>query len=155
MGLLLLKIDQLVKAEELYNTLLEQTSGKGKKVYYYHQLGYIKHKQGDYQKAIWYYEQTHEILEKTFPSNHPDLAICCSSIGLAYNAIREYAKALPFYEKAFNIERKTLPPNHPDLATSYGNIESLYRDMGEYAKALSFHEKSTSNQSKNSSSKLS
>ena len=48
LGQLLLRIGQFDKAEELYNTLLEQTSDDGKKGCHYHQLGYIKHDQKEY-----------------------------------------------------------------------------------------------------------
>ncbi|CAF1484611.1 unnamed protein product, partial [Adineta steineri] len=74
LGKLLLKIGQFNKAEELYNVLLEQTSDESEKALYYNQLGYVKDDQGDYKKAICYYEQALEIQQKTLPSNHPSLA---------------------------------------------------------------------------------
>ena len=61
LGVLLLKIGQFDKAEELFNVLLEQTSDEGEKALYYNQLGYVKNNQGDYEKAIWYYEKSLEI----------------------------------------------------------------------------------------------
>ena len=61
LGQLLIKLSQFDKAEELYNVLLEQTSDEGEKAIYYNQLGYIKNNQGDYEKAIEYYEKGLEI----------------------------------------------------------------------------------------------
>jgi tetratricopeptide (TPR) repeat protein len=142
LGNLLLKIGRLDKAEELYEVLLEQISDESDKAHYYHQLGYIKNAQGDYEKAIWYYEKSLEIYRKTFPANHPSLATSYSNIGLVYDNMGEYSKALSFYEKSLEIFQKTLPANHPSLATSYNNIGSVYKTMGEYSKALSFFEKS-------------
>ncbi len=55
LGQLLVKISQFDKAEELYNVLIEQTSGEGEKALYYNNLGCIKDYQGDYKKAIEYY----------------------------------------------------------------------------------------------------
>ncbi|CAF1248851.1 unnamed protein product [Adineta steineri] len=138
---LLIKIGQFNKAEELYNVLLEQTSDESGKALYYSQLGYIKDEQGDYEKAIWYYEQGLEIGEKTVPSNHSLLATSYNSIGLAYNRMGEYSKALAFYEQAFEIKQKTLPPNHLSLATSYNNIGLVYKKTGAYSKALSDYQK--------------
>ncbi|CAF0785215.1 unnamed protein product [Adineta steineri] len=138
---LLLKIGQFNKAEELCNVLLEQTSDESEKAYYYHQLGYVKDDQGDYEKAIWYYEQGLEIDQKILPSNHPSLATSYNNIGSVYNEMGQYSKALSYYEKALEIEQKTLPSNHPSLATSYNNIGMVYNKMGEYSKALSYHEK--------------
>ncbi|CAF1310619.1 unnamed protein product [Adineta ricciae] len=141
LGNLLLKIRQLDKAEELYTTLLGQTSNKSDRALYYHQLGYLKNAQGDYKMAIEYYEKALEIWEKTLPSNHPDLATSYNNIGTVYMNMGEYSKALSFYEKALEIWEKTLPSNHPDLATSYNCIGTVYYNMGEYSKALSFYEK--------------
>jgi tetratricopeptide (TPR) repeat protein len=142
LGRLLIKLNQFDKADELYKVLLEQTSDKSEKAHYYNNLGCVKDDQGDYKKAIEYYEQGLEIEQKTLPPNHPSLATSYNNIGLVYNNMGEYSKALSFYEKALEIRQKTLPPNHPSLATSYNNIGSVYDNMGEYSKALSFYEKS-------------
>ncbi|CAF4405446.1 unnamed protein product, partial [Adineta steineri] len=122
LGTLLLKSGQFNKAEELYSVLLEQTSDEREKQHYYNQLGYVKDDQGDYEKAIWYYEQGLEIQEKSLSSNHPSLATSYNNIGIVYKNMGEYSKALSYYEKALEIEQKTLPSNHPSLATSYNNI---------------------------------
>ncbi|CAF4091000.1 unnamed protein product [Adineta steineri] len=141
LGNLLLKIGQFNKAEELYNVLLEQTSDEGEKAFSYGCLGYVKDDQGDYKKAIWYYEQGIEIEQKTLPSNHPNLATSYNNIGIAYYKMGEYSKALSSHEKALEIYQKTLPSNHPLLANSYNNIGFVYDNMGEHSKALSFYEK--------------
>ncbi|CAF4061114.1 unnamed protein product [Adineta steineri] len=141
LGDLLLKIGQFNKAEELYNVLLEQTSNLGEKAIYYHQLGSVHSNQGDYEKAIWYFEQGLEIQQKTLPSDHRDLAISNNSIGLVYYDMGKYSKALSYYEKAREIRQKTLPSDLLDLATLYNNIGSVYDNIGEYSKALPYHRK--------------
>ncbi|CAF1264497.1 unnamed protein product [Adineta steineri] len=140
LGNLLLKIGQFNKAEELYNELFDLTSDEGEKQYYYNQLGYIKSVQGDYEKAIWYHEQGLQILQKKFPSNHPELATTYNNIAVDYQKMGEYSKALLFFEKALEIREKNLPSNHSSLATSYNNIGNVYEYIGEYSKALSFFE---------------
>jgi tetratricopeptide (TPR) repeat protein len=141
LGQLLVKLNQFDKAEELFKVLLEQTSNESEKALHHNNLGYVKNNQGDYKKAIEYYEQGLEIFQRTLPPNHPSLATSYNNIGLVYNNMGEYSKALSFYEKALEIKQKTLPPNHPGLATSYNNIGLVYNNMGEYPKALSFYEK--------------
>ncbi|CAF1533211.1 unnamed protein product, partial [Adineta steineri] len=141
LGDLLLKIGQFNKAEEFYNVLLEQTSHKDEKQYYYNRLGYVKDEQGDYEKAIWYHEQGLEIEQKTLPSNHPSLATSYSNIGSVYDKMREYSKAISYYEKALEIFQKTLPSKHSDVATSYNNIGNVYNHMGEHSAAVLFYEK--------------
>ncbi|CAF1168346.1 unnamed protein product [Adineta steineri] len=145
---LLLQIGQFDKAKELYNVLLEQTSYEGEKAPYYNQLGGVHMNQGDYEKAIWYYEQALQIFQKYLPSNHPDLATSYNNIGLVYKNMGDYSKALSFYEKALEIQQKTLPSNHSSLAISYNNIGNVYNIMGDYSKALSFYEKALEIQQK-------
>ncbi|CAF0816398.1 unnamed protein product [Adineta steineri] len=141
LGNLLLKIDQFNKAEELYKVLLEQTSDENEKQHYYNQLGYVKDEQGDYEKAIWYYEQALEIDQKTLSSTQFSLATPYNNIGFVYDNMGEYSKALSYHEKALEIQQNTLPSNHSSLARSYNNIGAVYDSMGEYLKALSFYEK--------------
>ncbi|CAF4183431.1 unnamed protein product, partial [Adineta steineri] len=141
LGKLLLKIGQYNKAEELYNVLLEQTSDESEKEHYYNQLGGVHLNQGEYEKAIWYFEKALDIQQKVLALCHPSLAISYNNIGLMYNKMGEYSKALSYYEKALEIYQKTLPSNHPLLATLYNNIGSVYENMGDYSKALSFYEK--------------
>ncbi|CAF4303702.1 unnamed protein product, partial [Adineta steineri] len=141
LGNLLLKIDQFNKAEELYKVLLEQTSDENEKQHYYNQLGYVKDEQGNYEKAIWYYEQALEIDQKTLSSNQSSLATPYNNIGFVYDNMGEYSKALSYHEKALEIQQNTLPSNHSSLARSYNNIGAVYDSMGEYLKALLFYEK--------------
>ncbi|CAF4272785.1 unnamed protein product, partial [Adineta steineri] len=141
LGNLLLQISQFNKAENLYNVLLEQTSDNTEKAHYYHQLGYVKIHQGDHEKAIYYYEQGHEILQKSLPLNNHWLATSYNNIGCVYESMGEYSKALSYYETALEIQRKLLPSNHPRLAGSYINVGNVYNHLEEYSKALSYYEK--------------
>ncbi|CAF1479740.1 unnamed protein product [Adineta steineri] len=140
LGNVLVTIGQFNKAEELYNVLLEQTYDGSEKALYYNQIGVIHANQGDYEKAIWYYEQGLEITQNTLPSNYLDLATSYNNIGSVYNKMGEYSKALASHKKALEI-RQTLPSNHSELANSYNNIGHVYDKMGEYSKALSYYGK--------------
>ncbi|CAF1095996.1 unnamed protein product [Adineta steineri] len=141
LGKLLYRIGQFNKAEELYNVLLEERSNDGGKVLYYNQLGAINIEQGNYEKALWYYEQALQIFQKYLPLNHPYLSATYNNIGNVYKNMGEYSKALLYYEKAVEICQKNYPSNHPDLAATYNNIGNVYNLMGEYSKALSFYQK--------------
>ena len=74
LGLLLLKMGQAEKAQQVSEVLLDQTtdeSGRGK---IYDQLGLTKDNQGEYEEAIKFYTKALEIYQKTLPVSHPDLA---------------------------------------------------------------------------------
>jgi tetratricopeptide (TPR) repeat protein len=141
LGLVLLKLGQSEKAQEVYQILLEQATEESEKAPIYHQIGWANRQLGKYQEAITFYEKSLEIKKKTLPPNHPDLASSYNNIGNVYYNMGEYSKALSSHEKALEIKQQSLPPNHPDLAMSYNNIGEVYRNMGEYSKALSSYEK--------------
>ncbi|CAF1189124.1 unnamed protein product [Adineta steineri] len=140
LGILLFKIGQLNKAEELYNVLLEHSSDESEKAICYLNLAYAKNKQGDYEKAISFYKQGQEIQQKNLPSNHPSLATSYNNIGNVYENMGDYSKALLFYEQGLENRQKTLSLNYPDLATSYNNIGGVYNSMGQYSQALSYYD---------------
>jgi tetratricopeptide (TPR) repeat protein len=141
LGLLMMKVAQFDKAQQVFEMILDRTTDEKEKGQIYHYLGGIKMDQGKYTEAITYYEKSLKIREKTLPVNHPSLAISYGNIGLVYHNMGEYSKALSYYEKALEIKQKTLPANHPDFAQSYNSIGEVYRNMGEYSKALSYYEK--------------
>ena len=67
LGLILLKMGEFDKAEQLYQILLEQTNDEGDKSALYNQLGCAKHNQREYDEAIIYYEKAFEIGKKFLP----------------------------------------------------------------------------------------
>jgi tetratricopeptide (TPR) repeat protein len=60
LGQLLLRLRQFDKAEELHKVLLEQISDEDEKAFYYNQLGCGNYDQGDYERAIGYFEKSLE-----------------------------------------------------------------------------------------------
>jgi tetratricopeptide (TPR) repeat protein len=142
MAILLWKMGENDKAEQVCMLLLQQESDGSDKAYYYILLGSIKDGQGDYRKAIEFYEQSLNINEKILPPNDPRLATAYNNIGMVYRKIGEYSKALSLFERSLEIMEIALPPDHPVLATFYNNIGMVYDNMDEYSKALSSYERS-------------
>ena len=141
MGKLLIEVGQPIKAEELYKTLLEQTTDPLDQSRYYHHLGYIKDQHGDFKEALYFYEHAFKIQQRSLPADHPHLAASYNNIGMVYRNMGDYSEALSFLEQALAIRQKSLPASHPQLATSYNNIGLVYKNMGEHSKALSFYER--------------
>jgi tetratricopeptide (TPR) repeat protein len=148
MGLLLLKIGQLDKAQQVYQILAEQTTNDSEKVTIYGQLALAKSDKGEYKDAITFYEKSLEIYKKVLPSNYPHMAGSCSNIGNLYYQMGEYSEALSSYGKALEIQQQLLPPNHPDLGLTYSNIGLMFGKMGQYSKALPLYERALEIQQK-------
>ncbi|CAF1015313.1 unnamed protein product [Adineta steineri] len=141
LGLVLWKMGQFDKAEDIYQVLLDQTEDDKNKADIYVHLGMIKDEQGKYEEALTLYKKSLAMYQKTLPPNHLSLASSYNNIGNVHYIMGNYPKALSSHEKAIEIRQQSLPSNHPDLAKSYGNIGLVYADMGNYPKALSSHEK--------------
>ncbi|CAF4658977.1 unnamed protein product, partial [Rotaria sp. Silwood2] len=142
LGTILIKLGEPIKAEHLYQILIETTISDKARGDYNHMLGWVYDGLGEYSKAITFYERALDIKEKTVPQDLLDLAASYNNIGMVYNNMGECSKALSSYERSLEIQKIALPPNHLHLATSYNNIGNVYNNMGEYSKALTSYERS-------------
>ncbi|CAF0745512.1 unnamed protein product [Rotaria sp. Silwood1] len=141
LGMLLIKLGQFNKAQQLYDILVDQATSDREKAHIYHQLGWVKDRQGKYAEAITYYKQSIEIKQKIFSPTDAGLAASYSGLGLVYDKMDDYSNAFLSHQKAIEIYQKSLPSNHLHLATSYNNIGLIYSKIGDYANALSVYQK--------------
>lgn len=141
LGILLMKIGQFNQAEEVYTTLLNQTSDKFEESAIYNQLGLIKEHQGEYDKSIAFFEKSIEISETFLPKNDSDLATRYGNLAIAYGSTGQYAKAISLFQKTLEIRQQVLPSNDPNLAVSHINLGMMYFRKAEYVTALSSYEK--------------
>ena len=142
LGVLLMKIGEYDKAEDIYKLLLNQSVVDNvEKAYLMHHLGWTKRKLGVYEEALGFYEKARGIREDHLPSDHPDFIYSYNHIGDTYKAMADYTTALSNYEKALEICERSLRPSHHHTATCHNNIGDLYNDFTEYSKALSYYER--------------
>ena len=141
LGIVLRKMGQFQKAQEVYYGLLEQETETSAKASIYGQLGLLKSNQGEYEEAIYFYQKALAILEQSTSFNYHDLSSAYNNMGIAYYSMSKFNKALLYYEKALAIRQQSLSPDHPQLATSYNNIGGVYEIIDQYDKALSYYEK--------------
>ncbi len=97
---------------------------------------------GDYDKALEIHNRSLEILERTLPAHHPDLARLYNKIAEVYDALGQYGKSLEYNQNALAIQKKVLPAEHPDLASSYNYIAVTFSHLGQLQKALEYFQKS-------------
>ena len=140
LGRILVKIEEPIKAEDLFRTLLDNPTTDRECAHYYNELGTVYFNTGEYLKALSFYERLLEIWKLVLPPNHPLLANAHNNIASVHVNTGEYSKALSSYERSLEIYKAALPSSHSNLATSYDNIGKVYYNMGEYSKALSFYE---------------
>ena len=97
--------------------------------------------QGDYSKALEWYEKALAIKEKVLGKEHPSTATTYNNIAGVYESQGDYPKALEWCEKALAVSEKVLGKEHPSTATTYNNIAFVYSREGDYPKALEWYEK--------------
>ena len=107
----------------------------------YHNLAVVYRGQGEYAKALEYYEKARAIRERVLGTDHPDTATTYNNLAGVYRGQGEYAKALEYYEKDRAIIEKVLGTDHPSMAITYNNMAGMYAVQGEYDKALEYYEK--------------
>jgi tetratricopeptide (TPR) repeat protein len=141
LGVLLIKLGQFNKAEQVYDVLLEKSTKKDEKAHLRHMFGMIKNEQGKYQEAVEFYEKSIKYNKKILSPTHLDLAASYSGMGFAYRNMKDYPRALSYYEDALEIYKINFSPNHANLATCYNNIGFVYEGMEKYSKALLCYQK--------------
>jgi tetratricopeptide (TPR) repeat protein len=83
--------------------------------------------QGDYDKALEYYEKSLSIILSVLGDNHPDVAISYNNIGNVYAFQGDYDKALKYYEKALKISFSVSSKDDSDI----NNIRKAIAEVRE------------------------
>ena len=138
---LLSKLGQYDKAQELYETLLEQTNDEEEQAHIYNKLGTVYNCQGNNPKAIRCYAKSIEITKKKVTPRRPIFIESYHQMGRVCNEMGRYSEAVKFYEQGLRISKKYLLANHSNLGNIYSGIGSVYMNMKEYPKAFEYLEK--------------
>lgn len=142
LGYMLIKLEELPKAEELYQLLLKKDSDDSVKAYYNFKLGDVYHAMKYYEKAIGSYQRACDIYKRIYSSNDIKVVQCYNNMGAVYRSMGElnndkdnYNKAIDYYEKTRDILEKVTPMNSEDLAACYSNMGIVYVNQKKYAEA--------------------
>lgn len=108
----------------------------------FNNIGNVHEGQGDYKKALEYYEKSKAIRERVLGVNHADTATTYNNIAGIYKAYRDHNTALEYYNKSLEIREQVLKHYHRDTAITYNNMAGVYKAQGKYKKALEYYEES-------------
>jgi len=149
LGNLLVRIGQSDQAEELYNTLLEQTCDEQEKVYYYRQLGYVKYTQEDYNAYLWYNLIASQIEQEISPSG--------DNISMTRFDVNEHTRLIVFYnnnyindencseslfnKRALEVFEKDLTSDNSQLRVSSDDIDKVSNDTETGSQSLWLNKK--------------
>lgn len=136
----LIKQGQFIKAQQICETLIGQTSDSDEKGLLHYQLGLSKFHREEYREAKSSYYSAIEIWQNTLSIEHADLAACYHDLAVLYEKLENNSKALLSYQKAFEIYKKILPAYDSQLATCNNNIGRIYSQLNEYSKSIFYFE---------------
>ena len=107
----------------------------------YIKLGYDSFQDGDYNKALEYWNKALDIQKEISGEKNEGVAIIYGAISSMHYNLGDYNKALEYYNKALDIQKQILGERHPDTAKSYNSIGEIYYSLGDYNKALEYYNK--------------
>jgi hypothetical protein len=85
----------------------------------------VYEQQGDYARALEYYEKALAIKLQALGPDHPSLAVTYSNMALVYQKQGDYARSLEYNEKALAIRLPALGPEHKSVLQSQARIAKL------------------------------
>jgi tetratricopeptide (TPR) repeat protein len=91
---------------------------------------------GQYEKAISYHQQHHDISEEIV--NQREVAIALGNLGICYKNLGQYEKAISHHQQHYDISEAI--GYRQGVASSLGNLGLCYYDLGQYEKAISHHQ---------------
>jgi protein O-GlcNAc transferase len=121
-ALLLHKKGQLKEAENLYKSILENSSSNFEVI---HLLGVIKIQLKQFEKAIGWLNKAISIN----PNNHSVF----NNLGVCYKELKKYNEALSNFQNAIKIK--------PDYAEAYNNLAIIYKSLENYKEAIKNYNK--------------
>jgi tetratricopeptide (TPR) repeat protein len=97
--------------------------------------------QGEYGKALEWYQRALDGREKTLGKDHPSTLDTVHNMGVVFDNEGEYGKALEWYQRALDGCEKTLGKDHPSTLQTVNNMASVFDNQGEYGKALEWYQR--------------
>ena len=133
--------ERIVVPETVCELLASNGSEKKNTARLFNNIAGVYCTQGNYEKALEYYEKALAIREKVLGKEHSSTATTYNNMAGVYEDQGNYEKALEYNEKALVIKEKVLGKENPSTAITYGNMAVVYEDQGNYEKALEYNEK--------------
>jgi class 3 adenylate cyclase/tetratricopeptide (TPR) repeat protein len=101
-------------------------------------IGNIYQDQGNYSRALEYYQKSLAIKEEIADKN--GIASSQNNIGIIYANQGNYASALEYFQRSLAIHKEIRDKR--EIAGSLNNIGNIYEEQGDYPCALEYNQKS-------------
>jgi len=95
--------------------------------------------QGDFENAIYYFNELLELRRSIYGESSFRLAPILTNLGIQYKNLGNHQKAIEAYKQAEFLYLKKYGPDYTELGTVYINLGNIYGRSGDYNKALQYH----------------
>ena len=142
MAKLMIVMDKIDKAQEIYSALLETTAEDDEKelAHLHHQLGYIDEQNGDLDSALAHYEQSLGLHLSYLSVDDPQLCSTYSNIGLILKRQGNLDGALEYFQQALGISLVVPNPSQLEIAIRYNHLGGVFHAQGKWTEALENYE---------------
>ncbi|CAF3024989.1 unnamed protein product, partial [Rotaria sp. Silwood2] len=110
-----------------------------------HNLGTIRHRQGQYYRAFDFYKRAQALVEGATPQNQNAISSVYDSLASLYFDKAEYKLALEYYTKCLNIRKQILDETHPTIARSEMQLGRVHAHLQNYKDALEYYNRALQN----------
>jgi len=102
-------------------------------------LAALEKQAGNFPVAEKHYLRAIELASRLHGEIHPDVAVACNSIAVAYTDVGEWNKAENMHLRALAIREQIHGSMHPNVAQSLGNLAVTYHLSSNFVKAKSYY----------------
>ena len=100
--------------------------------------GLEKHS-GNFPACERHYLQALETAVRLHGEIHPEVALVCNNLAIAYTEARDWVRAENLHMRALGIREQVFGAMHPEVAQSLANLAIVYHSSSNYEKARSYY----------------
>jgi tetratricopeptide (TPR) repeat protein len=99
-------------------------------------IGELEGKFANYEQALTYFKQAHDLYIKHLGSEHERVALALDNIASVYCSQGQYDQALEQFQISLRITKAKFGDDHPVVAATINGIALVYDKQGQYDQAL-------------------
>lgn len=139
LGPLFIMLEQWSEAEDIYESLLEETDEDDKKELadLHYRLGYVSDRLNSLEEAFYHYQKVLNLMSDLTEDERDQLAPTYAGIARLFYQKKNFDRALFYYEKAIKLASTGSISDKVKLGCYYNEMALIFRDKHQYEKALS------------------
>ena len=99
-------------------------------------IGMVKHKAGQFQKALTLFSDALPVQQKAYGKTHSIPGRTIFNMAVTYDELGDYKNCTSSLEQALSIQKSSLPPDHPDTLSTKMYQARIQSSAGKFDYAL-------------------